>query len=66
MNNDKKYYFVTSKALAQTIHFLTGLQYLAYDNQKNKGKKIYSFENTQELQEALEKIMDLRKDLKIN
>lgn len=66
MINDKKLYFVNSKRLAYTIEFISGLKYMIHDHKHDSSKKVYSFENTEELQIALEKIMELKNTLKIN
>lgn len=63
-NNKNKSYIVNSKQLAQTIRFLTGMSYREFNNLNHEGKKVFSFENTEELQNALAEIMELRNKLK--
>lgn len=48
-----KYYFVKSENYAKTIHFLSGISYYVFDDSNNEGKSIYSFENSDKLQEVL-------------
>lgn len=64
--NGMKYYFVSSKRLAITIEFISGLKYLIHDHRNDPTKKVYSFENTNELQNALAKIMELKHTLSNN
>lgn len=58
MNN--KYYAVKGNDLARALVFVTGQNYMIFDDINCKGKKIYSFKNTQELREALKILNDLR------
>lgn len=64
MKNNNKYYLISNKSFANTIRFLTGMSYREFNNQNHEGKKIFSFKNTEELQNALAKIMELRNELK--
>lgn len=53
MGNDKKYYSVHSLMLANAITFITGLKPLKFDDVNREGKKVFSFEKTEELIEAM-------------
>lgn len=64
MNNEKKYYIVTSKTFAITIHYMTGLQYFAFEDKKNPTKQVYSFEDNSEFRQALTSITSLRNSLR--
>lgn len=61
---NKKYYIVNTKQLANTIHYLTGLTYFAYENKKDSSKQVYSFEDTPQFRNALSLINDLRNELR--
>lgn len=60
---DMDYYFVNSKRLAITIEFLTSFKYMIHDHKYDPSKKVYSFENTKEFQQALYEIMNLKNKL---
>jgi len=49
----KKYYIVQSDNYAKTIHFLSGIPYYTFPDKKNDGGIVYSFENSEKLQEVL-------------
>lgn len=55
-----KYYIVSSKRLATTLEFIYGFKYYVMDHNSDKNKKVYSFVNTPELQEAITTIMNLK------
>ena len=61
MNDNKKYKIINSKNLATTLFFLFGLEYYIHNHNTEPNKKVYSFEDTPELQEALATIMKIRK-----
>ena len=61
MENNKKYKIINSKNLACTLNFLFNLKYYVIDHHTEVGKKVYSFEDNQELQEALSIIMKIKK-----
>lgn len=59
--DNQKYKIINSKNLATTLFFLFGLKYYIHDHHTDKDKKVYSFEDTPELNSALETIMKIRK-----
>lgn len=58
--SNNKYYAVKGNDLARALVFATGQSYMIFDDINCKGKKVYSFENTPELREALKILNDLR------
>lgn len=59
-----RYYFVSSIDLARAIVFITGENYYILDDREDKTKKIYSFQNSRKLQEAIERIIKLQEEFK--
>lgn len=61
-NINKPYYILNNKALALAISYIIDEDYYTYDNKYEKGKKVYSFKNTDKFQKALTIMTNLRKD----
>ena len=61
-NINKPYYILNNKALALAISYIINEDYFTYDNKYEKGKKVYSFKNTDKFQKALTIMTNLRKD----
>lgn len=57
---EKRYKMIMSKRMAVTLEFLFGLKYYIHDNKIDSTKKVYSFEDTPELNQALKIITDIR------
>lgn len=55
-----KYYTVKNEHLAKAIAFVTGQRYMVFNDLKNKGEYIYSFENTDKLKDAKQKLNELK------
>lgn len=55
-----KYYTVKNELLAKGIAFVTGQRYMIFNDLKNKGEYIYSFENTDKLRDAKQKLNELK------
>ncbi|MBU6135200.1 hypothetical protein [Clostridium tertium] len=60
---DKKYYVVNHIDFARTLLWLTGQNYMIFDDKRDSTKKVYSFENTNKLQLAMKKLMEVRESL---
>lgn len=60
MENKSKYYVVKNKNLAITISYLLNTPFYTYDDLYEKGKKIYSFEDTVKFREILTLVMNTR------
>ena len=52
-----KYFVINEKSTAIAINYL-GFKYMQFTN--NDGSTIYSFENSEQFQEARNKLLDLR------
>jgi hypothetical protein len=55
-----KYYTVKNEHLAKAIAFVTGQRYMIFNDLKNEGEYIYSFENTDKLREVKQKLNELK------
>lgn len=60
---NKKYYEVKKKYLAFAISFL-GFQYYTFD--KEDGKKLYTFEDTESFRKALTELSNLKRQFDYN
>lgn len=60
---EKKKYIVNSKRMATTIEFIGGLKYSVRDHHTEPDKKVYAFDNTEELQNVLSIIMAVKNTL---
>ena len=60
---NKKYYIIRKKSLAEALNFLTGQRYYKWDDEKDKNKKIYSFEITDKFMNALHELTILKEKL---
>lgn len=60
MNKELKYFSVKSLDLARALRFVTMQNYMIFDDFEKEGRKVYSFENTAKLQDALSKIIELK------
>lgn len=65
MTNQKKYYSIRNKALANGLHWLTGQRYYIFDTE-TEGVKSYRFESTSELMDALTKMSEMKKQYQGN
>ena len=54
-------YYIKSKRLAMSIHFVSSLPYMIFDDKDNPQIKKYAFENTEKFQQVLTDINKLRK-----
>lgn len=52
-NSNKKYYVVKDINFARVLKWICGQGYMVFDSKFFEGEKVYSFENTEKLQEAL-------------
>lgn len=57
MTRQRKYYALNSKELANSLAYI-GFQYMKFDDYKYG--KVYSFENTQELHDAIKELNKLK------
>ena len=60
---EKDFYIIKNKSLAIAVSYAIGEDFYTYDDRFNKGKKVYSFKNTEKFKKALDSIIDLRKEL---
>ena len=60
MNNEVKFKIINSKRLAYTLAFLYDLKYYVHDHNTDPTKKVYSFQDTPLLNEALSTIMKIK------
>lgn len=61
MNN--KYFTVRNEGVAKSLTFLTGQKYLVFNDLRNEGQYIFSFENTEKLRLAKFKLNELKEEL---
>lgn len=61
-NNDKKYFVTRYKNFAITLSFLLNEDFMRFDDKREEGKKIYSFKNSDKLQNMVSKIDELKND----
>ena len=61
-NNNKKYFVTRYKNFAITLSFLLGEDFMRFDDKREEGKKIYSFKNSDKLQNMVSKIDELKND----
>lgn len=64
MMENKKYYVVKSLMLANSLTFITGQKPYVYDSLSDKGKQVFSFINSEELQEALSILNEAKNKLR--
>jgi hypothetical protein len=60
MEKVNKYFCVDSKTLAIALNYV-GFSYFRFENKDNSNEKSYSFEDTEDFQEALTTLNKLRK-----
>lgn len=60
----EKYFEVRNKYLAEGLAFL-GFKYYKF-NDKETGKTIYSFEDTKTIQDTIEHLLNLKKEINLN
>lgn len=60
--NNKKYFILHSKSIAQALNFL-GFEYYVFDDKFSDGQ-IYSFENTDKFKEGYKELCELRNKYK--
>lgn len=60
----EKYKFIRDKDLASAIVFLTNESYMIFDDKNDTHKKIYSFILTDNVQLAIDKLIELKNKLK--
>lgn len=58
MENDFK--VIRSKNLAVTVSYISHEDFYTYEDKFEKGKKVYSFKNTDKFQKALDLVLKLR------
>lgn len=61
MNN--KYFTVRNEGVAKALTFLTGQKYLVFDDLRNEGQHIFSFENTEKIRLAKFKLNELKEEI---
>mgnify|MGYP000214094456 CR=1 FL=1 len=61
-NNNKKYFVTRYKNFAITLSFLLGEDFMRFDDKREEGKKIYSFKNSDKLQNMVSKIDESKYD----
>ena len=57
---NKKYYTTKYKSKADCIMFLTGMNYMIFDDKRSNGK-IYSFINSEEIKYIIKEINRIKK-----
>lgn len=62
-NNKSNYYAIRNKALANALHWLTGQRFYIMDSQEDVNIKVYTFERTDKLMEALSQLSTMKKEL---
>lgn len=60
---NKKYYIVRDINFARVIKWFCGQDYMVFDDKCNDGRKIYSFENTDKLKQALTLANDAKRKM---
>lgn len=60
-NKDKKYFEVRNKYLAEGLAFL-GFKYFKFNN-KETGKTIYSFKDTEIIKDTIEHLLKLKNEI---
>lgn len=60
MEQKSKYFSVKSLDLARALRFITMQSYMIFDDFEKEGRKVYSFENTEKLQDVLLEITKLK------
>jgi|GEM_PF-4699949 len=63
-NSNKKYYSVHSLMLANAITFITGLKPMKFDDVNREDKKVFSFEKTEEIIEAMNILNEAKNKLR--
>jgi hypothetical protein len=58
MREERKYFILHSKSIAQALNFL-GFEFYVFSDRFSDGK-IYSFENTDKFKEAYKELCELR------
>lgn len=58
-----KYKTIKNKNLAITLAYMTGQEFLTYNNRYDNTKKVYSFENTNRFQDAYTIVMNFKKNI---
>lgn len=64
MNNERKYYFVNDINFARVLKWICGQNYMIFDDKSNKNEKVYSFENTENLKQALTIAREIKNKVK--
>lgn len=59
-NEEMKYVYINNKALAQAIRFIGKLNYIEVPHKSKDGRSVYSFYNSDTLQQVLSDIMKIR------
>lgn len=57
---NKKYYVLDNKYMADAISYLLGRRYYIFNDKYNKDKKIYSFKDDMRFREVLTLVYDTR------
>jgi hypothetical protein len=60
--NDK-YFAVRNEGVAKALTFLTGQKYMVFNDLRNVGQHIFSFENTEKIRLAKLKLNELKEEL---
>ena len=58
-----KYKTIKNKNLAITLAYMTGQEFLTYNNRYDNTKRVYSFENTNRFQDAYTIVMNFKKNI---
>ena len=61
---NKKYFYVRELDFAKALLWTTGQNFMRFDDKRIEGGKIYSFENTEEIQHAAKKLLEMQKELR--
>ena len=56
MNEEKRYYFIRSKGLAEVLRYILQKNYLSFEDKNDSSRQIYSFEDSQKFQSLLSDI----------
>lgn len=53
---EKRYYFIRSKGLAEVLRYILQKNYLSFEDKNDSNRQIYSFEDSQKFQSLLSDI----------
>ena len=61
MNEEKRYYFIRSRGLAEALRYISQSSYLTFEDKHDNTRQVYSFEDSQQFQNLLSDINALCK-----